>query len=259
MTTSTLPTIPKNYYARIGVAKTANADEIKKTYRRLARTIHPDVNPDPMAEEWFKALSQAYEVLSDPVQRKEYDLGGEKRVYGRTPAYAPNWSPPPYTEFISAWTGPFMAEGLGSFRPSRPSTWKLNRLDKARAAFGVSILTLISVFTGYTWPFVPHSVATTVHVIAVTHHVMSITPPAVWIVLAVAYLVMEIFLTGFGVSKSIVAIAAATAKVTPPVIEVAFKLLASVVKLGVVGGFWATRLVRRLKAQRASLRAPSLT
>jgi hypothetical protein len=245
MTTSTLPRIPKGYYARIGVAKSASQEEIKKAYRKLARTIHPDVNHDPMAAEWFKALSQAYEVLSDTDKRKMYDLGGEKSVYGHTPAYAPNWSPPPYSDFISAWTGPFMAEGLGSYRPGRPSTWKLNRLDKARAAFGVSILTLVSVFTGYTWPFVPHAFDTALRVIAVTHHVMSITPPVVWVVLAAAYLAMEIFLTGGAVTKAIAATVAATLKASPLVIEVSFKLLASVIKLGVVIGFVTGRRLRR--------------
>lgn len=64
-------------YATLGVAKTASADEIKKAYRKLARQLHPDVNPDPAAQERFKQVTAAYEVLSDPQKRQIVDLGGD--------------------------------------------------------------------------------------------------------------------------------------------------------------------------------------
>lgn len=67
----------KDYYAILGITKTASADEIKKTYRRLARKYHPDMNPgDKQAEARFKEVSEAYEVLSDPEKRQKYDQFG---------------------------------------------------------------------------------------------------------------------------------------------------------------------------------------
>lgn len=72
-----------DYYELLGVARTASADDLKKAYRRRARELHPDANPDdPEAEERFKELAKAYEVLSDDQQRARYDRFGEAGVSG---------------------------------------------------------------------------------------------------------------------------------------------------------------------------------
>ncbi len=70
-------------YKTLGVGKDASADEIKKAYRKLARKYHPDRNPgDTEAEEKFKEVSAAYDVLSDAEKRKEYDAGGQFAGFG---------------------------------------------------------------------------------------------------------------------------------------------------------------------------------
>jgi DnaJ-class molecular chaperone len=73
----------KDYYATLGVSKTATDKEIKQAFRKLARKHHPDVNPgDKAAESKFKEINEAYEVLGDPAKRKKYDeLGANWRAY----------------------------------------------------------------------------------------------------------------------------------------------------------------------------------
>jgi len=73
----------KDYYATLGVAKSATDKDIKQAYRKLARKHHPDVNPgDKAAESRFKAINEAYEVLGDPDKRRKYDeLGANWRQY----------------------------------------------------------------------------------------------------------------------------------------------------------------------------------
>jgi len=77
----------KDYYAVLGVSKTATPEEIKRTYRKLARKYHPDLNPgDQDAEAKFKDLNEANEVLSDPEKRQKYDRFGD------------HWNQPGYSE-----------------------------------------------------------------------------------------------------------------------------------------------------------------
>src|SRR5216683_8383406 len=69
-------TTKKDYYDLLGVKKSASSEDIRKAFRKLARKYHPDVNPDKSAEEKFKAISEANDVLSDPKKRKIYDQVG---------------------------------------------------------------------------------------------------------------------------------------------------------------------------------------
>ena len=79
----------KDLYETLGVARTASQDEIKKAHRKLARRYHPDRNPeDKSAEERFKEVQGAYDVLSDPEKRKQYDQG--PRLFGPSGGFDPN-------------------------------------------------------------------------------------------------------------------------------------------------------------------------
>src|SRR5712675_1770748 len=102
----------KDYYGVLGVKKTASQEEIRKAFRKLARKYHPDVNPnDKKAEEKFKELSEANDVLSDPKKRKIYDQLG---------FYSDNIDPA--TAEAYARGGPTGAGGFGGFHGGQPGS-----------------------------------------------------------------------------------------------------------------------------------------
>jgi molecular chaperone DnaJ len=129
--------VSQDPYEILGVARDADADEIKKAYRRLARQLHPDVNPDPATQERFKEVSAAYEVLSDPEKRRMFDLGGDP--FGRGGAgQGAGFS---FTDIMDAFFGGQAgAQGRGPRPRMRRGQDALVRLEieLAEAAFGIS-------------------------------------------------------------------------------------------------------------------------
>src|SRR5690349_2364184 len=125
-------------YAILGVSRDADADTVKKAYRKLARQLHPDVNPDPEASARFQEVGRAYEILSDPQKRAAYDRGGDAfggaGGFGQGAGFS-------FTDIMDAFFG---GSAGGATRGPRPRTRRgqdaLIRLevDLAEAAFGVS-------------------------------------------------------------------------------------------------------------------------
>src|SRR6266487_3460351 len=129
-----------DYYAALGVRRDASQEEIKKAYRRLARELHPDVNPDPHTQERFKEITQAYEVLSDTEKRQMYDLGADPFAPtggGAGPGgFAAGF---PFSDIMDA----FFGAGAGARGPrsrarrGRNATLRVE-LDLAECAFGTT-------------------------------------------------------------------------------------------------------------------------
>ncbi len=132
----------QDLYEMLGVARDADADTIKKAYRRLARQLHPDVNPDPATQERFKEVSAAYEVLSDPQKRATYDRGPD--VFGGAGFGGGQGAGFSFTDIMDAFFGGQGPSGTGQGRGPRPRVRRgqdaLVRLeiDLAEAAFGVT-------------------------------------------------------------------------------------------------------------------------
>uniref|UniRef100_A0A8C5BIN2 DnaJ heat shock protein family (Hsp40) member B5 n=1 Tax=Gadus morhua TaxID=8049 RepID=A0A8C5BIN2_GADMO len=89
------PAMGKDYYQTLGIPKASNEEEIKKAYRRMALRFHPDKNKEANAEDKFKEVAEAYEVLSDPKKRAVYDQLGEEGEPGRPPRPTPTPPSPP--------------------------------------------------------------------------------------------------------------------------------------------------------------------
>ncbi|MFL6023656.1 MAG: molecular chaperone DnaJ [Marmoricola sp.] len=124
-------------YAILGVDRDADADDLKKAYRRLARQYHPDVNSDPGAQEKFKEVSAAYEILSDPEKRRVYDLGGDP--FGGTGGFGQG-AGFSFTDIMDAFFGGQQQGGRGPRSRQRRGQDALVRLDLelAEAAFGTT-------------------------------------------------------------------------------------------------------------------------
>ncbi|GAA0400810.1 chaperone protein DnaJ 2 [Acrocarpospora corrugata] len=128
----------KDYYATLGVRRDASQDEIKKAYRRLARELHPDVNPDPQTQERFKEITQAYEVLSDPQKRQMHDLGGDP--FGGGGAGAAGFGQGfPFSDIMDAFFGTASASRgpRSRARRGRNATIRVE-LDLAESGFGTT-------------------------------------------------------------------------------------------------------------------------
>ena len=130
----------QDLYELLGVSREADADAIKKAYRRLARQYHPDVNPDPASQEKFKEVSRAYEVLSDPQKRAAYDRGGDP--FGGGPGGFGQGAGFSFTDIMDAFFGGGAATqgGRGPRPRMRRGQDALIRIevDLAEAAFGVA-------------------------------------------------------------------------------------------------------------------------
>jgi molecular chaperone DnaJ len=128
--------VTQDPYAVLGVDRDADAETLKKAYRRLARQYHPDVNSDPGAQEKFKEVSAAYEILSDPEKRRVFDRGGDPfgaGGFGQGTGFS-------FTDIMDAFFGGQQSGGRGPRPRQRRGQDALVRLDLelAEAAFGTT-------------------------------------------------------------------------------------------------------------------------
>lgn len=131
----------RDYYEILGVRRDATQDEIKKAYRRLARELHPDVNPDPETQERFKEVAQAYEVLSNPEKRRMYDMGVDPfarggAAGGGATGFGAGF---PFDDLMNAFFGGSTGTRAARERMRRGRSIKVRvELDLEETAFGVT-------------------------------------------------------------------------------------------------------------------------
>jgi molecular chaperone DnaJ len=135
--------VSQDLYETLGVSRDADQDAIKKAYRRLARQLHPDVNPDPETQERFKDVTRAYEVLSDPEKRRMYDLGGDPFGGGGAGGFGQG-AGFSFTDIMDAFFGGAGGGAAGGGRGPRPRVRRGQdaliqlQVDLAEAAFGTT-------------------------------------------------------------------------------------------------------------------------
>jgi molecular chaperone DnaJ len=136
--------VAADYYSLLKIRRDATQDEVKRAYRRLARELHPDVNPDPETQERFKEITQAYEVLSDTDKRRMYDMGVDPfATAGAGPGtgpFGPGFSPLSdlLEQFLGGAAGGAATRGPRSrAQRGRNATIRIE-LDLAECSFGAT-------------------------------------------------------------------------------------------------------------------------
>ncbi|NES07955.1 MAG: molecular chaperone DnaJ [Okeania sp. SIO2F4] len=131
----------RDYYEILGVSRSADKEELKRAYRRLARKYHPDVNKEPGAEERFKEINRAYEILSDPEMKARFDRFGEAGVSGGgASGFSTDFSDSfadIFESFFSGFSGGVGTQGRRRTGPVRGDDLRLDlNLDFHEAIFG---------------------------------------------------------------------------------------------------------------------------
>lgn len=133
-----MPPVAKDYYAVLGVRRDASQEEIKRAYRRLARQLHPDINPDAQTQERFKEITAAYEVLSDPDKRHLYDMGGDPLAAGAGAGFGGSpFGGFGFGDIMDAFFGGTASRPRSRARAGADQLLRVD-LDLAEAAFGTT-------------------------------------------------------------------------------------------------------------------------